>query len=309
MVRVFVPIPMEYNILNKPVKKIQRVVYLGTPELAVLPLISLVNAGYEIPLVISRRDKRRGRGKVQTSSPVKNEAQRLGIPVSSNMDDIQSVQADIGIVIAFGELIPTSILSYLKMINMHFSLLPRWRGAAPLERAILAGDKSTGVCIMDVEETLDTGGVYRSVKVPIEPEATLGELQNICISRGTELLLECLKRGFASPVAQAGEVTYAHKISSNDLEIVWTDSAEQILRKVRLGRAWTTIGGKRLNVRDANIFKDTDLPAGERSGNLVGSGDGTVELVTVQPEGKKELSAKDWINGLKPEIYEFTEHG
>jgi len=224
------------------------------------------------------------------------------------MDDIQSVEADIGIVIAFGELIPKDILSYLKMINMHFSLLPRWRGAAPLERAILAGDESTGICIMDVEETLDTGGVYRSVKVPIGPEDTLDELQNRCISKGTELLLECLKHGFASPVAQAGEVSYAHKILSTDLKIIWTDSAELILRKVRLGRAWTTIGGKRLNVRRANIFKDMDLSAGERSGILVGSGHGTVELVTVQPEGKKELPAKDWVNGLQSKMYEFTEH-
>ncbi len=299
---------MECNILNRSVKKVQRVVYLGTPELAVLPLTSLVDAGYEIPLVISRRDKRRGRGKIQTSSPVKNEALRLGIPVSSNMDDIQSVEADIGVVIAFGELIPKDILSYLKMINMHFSLLPRWRGAAPLERAILAGDESTGICIMDVEESLDTGGVYRSVKVPIGPEDTLGELQNRCISKGTELLLECLKHGFTSPVAQAGEVSYAHKISSTDLKIIWTDSAELILRKVRLGRAWTTIGGKRLNVRRANIFKDMDLSAGERSGILVGSGHGTIELVTVQPEGKKELPAKDWVNGLQSKMYEFTEH-
>jgi methionyl-tRNA formyltransferase len=300
---------MGSNILNKSAKKIQRVVYLGTPELAVPPLISLVNAGYEIPLVISGRDKRRGRGKIQTSSPVKNEAQRLGIPVSSNIDDIQSIQADIGVVVAFGELIPKDILGYLKMVNMHFSLLPRWRGAAPLERAILAGDKTTGICIMDIEETLDTGGVYHSVKVPITPEDTLDELQNLCVFKGTELLLDCLKRGFVSAVPQAGETSYAHKITSIDLKIVWTDSAEQILRKVRLGRAWTTIGGKRLNVRQANIFKDMNLSAGERSGILVGAGDGTVELVTVQPEGKKELPAKDWVNGLQSKMYEFMEHG
>ena len=119
---------------------IQRVAYIGTPEIAAVPLSELVEAGYEVPLVITGKDKRRGRGSSTSPSPVKLEAERLGLNISTDIDDLKSIDVDLAIVVAFGKLIPKDVLDHVPIINLHFSLLPRWRGAAPLERAILAGD-------------------------------------------------------------------------------------------------------------------------------------------------------------------------
>ena len=138
-----------------------RLVYLGTPEMAVPPLRALVAAGHDVALVITRADRRRGRGGATSPSPVKAAAVELGVPVSHDVDDVLTAGAELGVVVAFGRIIKPHVLAALPMVNVHFSLLPRWRGAAPVERALLAGDTETGVCIMDVEEGLDTGGVLR----------------------------------------------------------------------------------------------------------------------------------------------------
>ena len=142
-----------------------RVAYLGTPEIAVPPLEALVAAGHDVALVVTGQDKRRGRGGGRSPSPVKSAAERLGIQVSHSLDDVvrtagTGLGLDLGVVVAFGKIIGTDVLDAVPMVNMHFSLLPRWRGAAPVERALLAGDELTGVCIMRVEEGLDTGGVF-----------------------------------------------------------------------------------------------------------------------------------------------------
>ncbi len=285
--------------MNTPARRIHRIAYIGTPEIAVPPLSQILEAGYEVPLVITGEDKKRGRGSSISPSPVKQEAERLGLNVSSDIDDLESIDADLGVVVAFGKLIPKRLLDHLQMINIHFSLLPRWRGAAPLERAILAGDTKTGVCIMELEETLDTGGVYHSSEVPIGSNETLGDLQKKCVSVGVELLLRSLEGGLGVPVVQEGEVTYAHKITNAELEISWERSTEEILRLIRIGRAWTTVLGRRLRVHSAKVGSLSNLHAGEFKGLLVGSGDGTIELVVVQPEGKKEMPARDWLNGLQ----------
>ena len=151
----------------------RRLVYLGTPDLAVPPLRALHAEGFDIALVVTRADKRRGRGGTLVPSPVKAAAIELGIPVTANVDDVLDAGADLGVVVAFGRIIKPHVLEAVPMVNLHFSLLPRWRGAAPVERAILAGDAETGVCVMAVEEGLDTGGVYRSATVPIGPDDTL----------------------------------------------------------------------------------------------------------------------------------------
>ena len=295
--------------MNNPSGDIQRVVYIGTPEIAITPLLKIVEAGYEIPLVISGQDKRRGRGSSTTPSPVKREAERLGLRISSDINDVKSVHADIAVVVAFGKLIPRDVLECLQVVNIHFSLLPRWRGAAPLERAILEGDRSTGVCIMELEETLDTGGIYCSMEIPIGPYETLRELQKKCVGEGIRMLLQSLNSGFGDPVAQEGEASYAHKISTAELEIQWGTSSEKILRLIRIGRAWTTIGGSRLRVHSAVIGDRKDLNPGQRNGVLVGSGDGEIELLTVQPEGKKIMSAGDWVNGLQGKALGPLGHG
>ena len=154
----------------RPPRHPRRLVYLGTPELAVPPLHALHEAGFDIALVVSRADKRRTRGNALAPSPVKAAALELGLPVTDQVDDVLSVDADLGVVVAFGRLIKPHVLDRLAMINMHFSLLPRWRGAAPVERAILAGDRETGVDIMAVEEGLDTGGIYAEARVAIDDD-------------------------------------------------------------------------------------------------------------------------------------------
>jgi methionyl-tRNA formyltransferase len=258
----------------------RRLVYLGTPQMAVPTLESLVAAGFEVPLVVTRVDKRRGRGSELSPSPVKEAAIRLGLQVSHRVDDAIDVGADLGVVVAFGQLIRTHVLATLPMVNLHFSLLPRWRGAAPVERAILAGDADTGVCVMRVEEGLDTGGIYARTVVPIGARSA-DDLRRELVSTGTDLLLDTFRSGLGTPAEQVGEVVYAAKIDAAELRIDWSASAEQIGRLVRLGQAWTTFRGRRLKVLEV-------------------AGDGSIMLATVQPEGKAPMAAAAWANGARP---------
>ena len=178
-----------------------KLVYLGTPEMAVPPLRALVAAGHEVVLVVTRVDKRRGRGSGVSPSPVKAAALELGLPVSHDVDDAivaaQEQGAELGVVVAFGQIIKPHVLDVLPMVNLHFSLLPRWRGAAPVERALLAGDEVTGVCVMALEEGLDTGGVYARREVPIGPETTAAELRELLVDVGTRLLVDTLADAIA----------------------------------------------------------------------------------------------------------------
>jgi methionyl-tRNA formyltransferase len=180
-----------------------KLVYLGTPEMAVPPLRALVDAGHEVVLVVTRVDKRRGRGSGVSPSPVKAAALELGLPVSHDVDDAivaaQEQGAELGVVVAFGQIIKPHVLDVLPMVNLHFSLLPRWRGAAPVERALLAGDEVTGVCVMALEEGLDTGGVYARREVPIGPETTAAELRGQLVDVGTQLLVDTLAEPLGEP--------------------------------------------------------------------------------------------------------------
>jgi methionyl-tRNA formyltransferase len=282
-------------------REARRLVFLGTPDVAVAPLRALHRAGFDIPLVVTRPDKRRGRGAALVPSPVKRTALELGIPVTDQVDDALTVRADLGVVVAFGRIIKPHVLAQLPMVNVHFSLLPRWRGAAPVERAILAGDRETGVCIMDVEEGLDTGGVYRAATVPIGDDESLDELRGRLVELGTELLLSTLRDGLGRPEPQQGEVTYADKIDPAELHLEWTRSAVELHRLVRLGGAWTTFRGKRLKVWRTQVHAERSLLLpGELDGTRVGTGNGLLELVEVQPGGKGRASAPAWRNGARP---------
>ena len=232
--------------MKHPPQTIRRIAYLGTPELAVPPLLALHEAGFEIPLVVSRADKRRGRGSGVSPSPVKAAALDLGIPVTTDVDAVLDVDADLGVVVAFGRLIKPHILDRLAMVNLHFSLLPRWRGAAPVERAILAGDEVTGVCVMALAEELDTGDVYRVEHVPIGDEQSLDELRAELVDVGTRLLVSALQDGLGVPTPQEGVPVYAAKIDRGELELDWNRAAVELNRIIRLGDAWTTDDGKRL---------------------------------------------------------------
>jgi methionyl-tRNA formyltransferase len=268
------------------------------------PLRALVAAGHEVVLAVTQPDKRRGRGGKLLPSPVKAAAVELGLPVTERVDDVIGAGAELGVVVAYGRLIRPHVLAVLPMINVHFSLLPRWRGAAPVERAILAGDDRTGVCIMQLEEGLDTGPVYACEEVPIGPDQTAEELRAELAARGTGLLLGLLADGLPEPQAQAGEPTYAPKIDPDEHRLDWTRPAVELHRVVRLGDAWTTFRGKRLKVLRAR------LPAADGSVRLgpgevdayrllVGAGEGALELVEVQPEGRAPQPAAAWRNGAR----------
>lgn len=280
--------------------------------MAVPPLRALVEAGHEIVCVITRPDRRRGRGGGVTPSPVAQAASALGLPVSTEMADVATAGAELAVVVAYGRIIPVSLLEQIPMVNLHFSLLPRWRGAAPVERAILAGDRETGVCVMAVEEGLDTGAVYARRTLPITNQ-TLAELRVELVDVGASLLVETLANGvdgLPEPVPQEGEVTIAQKISPEDLHLQWDADAVALERVVRLGRAWTTFRGKRLFVvRAAVVEASTDqdeagLPPGTLVGTSVQTGLGLLMLETVQPESKGPMAAGDWIRGARPSVSE-----
>jgi methionyl-tRNA formyltransferase len=260
--------------------------------MAVPTLRALVDAGHDVALVVTAADKRRGRGAALMPTPVKAAALELGLPVTDRIEDLLELDPppELGVVVAYGRLIKPPILAAVPMINVHFSLLPRWRGAAPLERAILAGDERTGVCVMDIEEGLDTGGVYRCTEVEIDPDATAEELRAELVAAGTTLILEVLEHGLGPSTPQSGEPVYARKIDPAELELDWSQPAVDLHRRVRVGEAWTTHRGKRLKVHR------TALPAG--TGVVVPTGTEPIELVEVQPEGKPRMPAAAWANGV-----------
>jgi methionyl-tRNA formyltransferase len=278
-----------------------KLAFLGTPEVAAGTLRALVGAGYDVGLVVTRLDTRRGRGPGQSPSPVKEAALALGLAVSHRPADVTASGAELGVVVAFGRLIRPEVLAMVPMLNVHFSLLPRWRGAAPVERAILAGDAETGVCLMALEEGLDTGPVYDRAVTPIGRDETADGLRRRLGEMGNELLLARLSAGLGEPQPQTGEATYAAKLGPGDLHLDFSQAAEACNRQVRVGRAWTTWRARRLLVHRACVLPGAgELLPGEIRGNRVGTGEGALELVIVQPEGKPAMSGADWARGARP---------
>jgi methionyl-tRNA formyltransferase len=286
---------------------VARLAYLGTPQMAVPPLHALVEAGHDVVLCVTRPDRRRSRGAQTTPSPVKEAALELGIPVSQDMKDLAGIDAELAVVVAFGRIIPTSVLNELPMVNVHFSLLPRWRGAAPVERAILAGDAETGVCLMKVAEGLDTGDVYAVRPVPIDDDITLTDLRTRLVDAACDLLVDTLKdglQGLPEAEPQRGDVTVAQKITKEDLHLDWAQPAAQLHRVVRLEHAWTTFRGKRLGVLEASAAEVQPDQNHAAPGTLVGAsvvtGAGILELRRVQPESRSPMSAEEWLRGVRP---------
>ena len=276
-------------------------VFLGTPAAAATILSELIRSGFEIAHVVTRADARRGRGSSTTPSPVKQIAIDNAIDVSHDMTWLNenSDRGLLGVVVAYGKIIPASVLSHTPMINVHFSLLPRWRGAAPVERAILAGDVRTGVCIMNVEETLDTGHVFAQREINIVDTHTAETLTAGLAVLGAELLVETLNVGLGAGVPQQGETTYATKVSAEELRLEWNLSSIEVSRRVRAVRSYTMLGSQRLKVIQTELVTDTmQLLPGQCDGaGIVGTRDGAVRLVSVQPEGKAGMDAAAWLRG------------
>ena len=288
--------------LPKPPVHPRRLVFLGTPAIAVPTLEALAAGGFDVALVVTGHDKRRGRRAEPTPTPVKAAALELGIPVSHDVGDVAGVQADLGVVVAFGQILRREVLEQVPMVNLHFSLLPRWRGAAPVERAILAGDDRTGVCVMAVEEGLDTGAVYACTDLAIRRTTTASDLSGQLAGIGAALLTRTLRDGLSDPQLQVGEPVYAHKLGPEDLRLNWERSADELDRVVRVGGAWTTRAGQRFKVHRARPWPREvgRAPVGSLHGDRVTTGGGTLELLDVQPEGKARLAFTAWANGARP---------
>ena len=249
-----------------PPEAIWRIVYFGSPAVAVPPLRALSAAGYRIDLVVTQPPRRRTRRGKPAPTPVAAAAHQMGLPVAVGLEDeavlAAAAGADLGVVVAYGRLIGAALLDRLPMVNLHYSLLPRWRGAAPVERAILAGDEETGVCLMEVSPELDAGAVYRRAVTPIGALETAAELRDRLCDLGVEMLLGALAEGLGEPVPQSGSVTRADKIEPEELRIDWAASAERIHRLVRVGGAWTTFRGRRLKILEARRHPAPPADAG-----------------------------------------------
>ena len=290
-----------------------RLVFLGTPADAVPPLEALVEAGHEIAFVVTQPDRRRSRGKGSDPSPVRRAADERGLTVLTPMkarevvDDVRASGARLGVVVAFGQLLPVSLLEALPLgfVNLHFSLLPRWRGAAPVERAVLAGGTETGVCLMELEAGLDTGPVYASARVPIGAHETAGELRTRLVAVGTRLLVDHLPEvGVTEPVPQAGEPSYADKLTVEEFALDPARPAAELDRLVRAGNprpgAWMHVGGRRVKVWHTHAEPaSAGAPGVITAGGALVTADGILALDEVQPEGKRAMSGAAWRAGLR----------
>ncbi len=287
----------------------RRLALLGSPEEAAVALRALVDADCEVVLVVSQPDARRGRGRATSPTPLKAAALELGIPATDRLDDVLGAEVDLGVVVAYGRLVPRRILSQVPMVNLHFSLLPRWRGAAPVERAVLAGDEVTGVCVMGLDPELDAGPVFDRAEVRIGADETAAELRGRLAVLGADVLVRRLAEGFSEPSPQTGEPVYAPKIQVSELRIDWGSPAVEVHRIVRVGGAWTTFRDRRLKILGARVVphgtrEGEVLAPGELDGTVVGTGSGALELTVVQPESRGALEARDWMRGARPDAHE-----
>jgi methionyl-tRNA formyltransferase len=287
-----------------------RLVFAGTPSVAVPPLERLVRSGHEVVAVVTRPDAPAGRGRKLQRSPVGEVADAHGIEVLTPakagdpefLARLASLAPDLAPVVAYGGLIPPSalVVPRLGWVNLHFSLLPAWRGAAPVQHAILHGDELTGAAVFQLEEGLDTGPVFACQPVIIGPDQTADDLRADLVDTGTRLLVATLAAGLHAARPQDGEVTYAAKIEPDDLRLAWERPAAELDRVVRLGGAWTTFRGKRLKVVAARPDPAAVAGApGTIEGDRVATGDGALVLTTVQPEGKGPQPVAAWRNGAR----------
>jgi methionyl-tRNA formyltransferase len=292
-----------------------RVVCMGTPDFSVPVLDALVGAGHQIACVYCQPPRPAGRGKKDRPSPVQARAEALGLsvrhPVSLKGAEAQAefaaLDADVAVVVAYGLILPQPVLDAPRLgcLNIHASLLPRWRGAAPIHRAIMAGDAQTGVCIMRMEAGLDTGPVLLRKETAIGPEETTGELHDRLSALGAGAIVEALDRlDMLTPQVQpeAG-VTYAQKIDKAEARIDWSRDAEEIDRTIRglspFPGAWTMAGGRRVKLLRSGLAEGTGAPGEVLAEGKIACGTGAILLRQVQPEGKGPMSAEEWLRGAR----------
>lgn len=292
-----------------------RIVFMGTPEFSVPVLDALVDAGHDIAAVYSQPPRPAGRGKKDRPSPVHARAEALGLPVRHPVSlkgaeaqaDFADLNADVAVVVAYGLILPQAVLDAPRRgcLNIHASLLPRWRGAAPIHRAIMAGDSHTGVCIMQMEAGLDTGPVLLRQETPIGAEETTGALHDRLSGMGASAIVEALAQldDLTAEVQAENGVTYAAKIDKSEAKVDWSLPAphinKQILGLSPFPGAWTMVGGKRLKLLQSRVAPGTGAPGAVLEGLKIACGEGAVEITRVQPEGKGAMDTKDWLLGAR----------
>ncbi len=291
-----------------------RVVFMGTPAFSVPVLDALVAAGHEIAAVYCQPPRPAGRGKKDRPSPVQLRAQALALPVRCPVSlkhaevqaEFAALQADVAVVVAYGLILPQRVLDAPRFgcLNIHASLLPRWRGAAPIHRAIIAGDAQTGVCIMQMEAGLDTGPVLLRAALDIEAEETTGALHDRLSALGARLVVQALT-GLPQlqPVVQpeAG-VTYAAKIDKAEARVDWSRPAVQVDRLIRglspFPGAWCDVAGERVKLLGSRVAVGAGVPGQVLEGFTIACGQGAVEVTLVQRQGKKAMAAAEALRGL-----------
>jgi methionyl-tRNA formyltransferase len=326
----------------------RRIIFAGTPEFAVPSLAALLDAGLQVIAVYTQPDRPAGRGQKVQMSPIKQLALAHGLAVfqpeslkkdAAAVAALCALDADVMIVVAYGLLLPQTVLDAPRLgcVNVHASLLPRWRGAAPIQRAVLAGDAESGVCIMKMEAGLDTGPVYHRVTTPLEPAETGGSLHDRLAVLGAEALLAALagvSDGSLQPEPQAEALaTYAHKLNKEEARIDWTQSAVDIDRQIRAFNPWpvahTTLGDAVLRVWGSSCQSElltaaaperpltnnaapltTENPPGtvlstDKSGINVATSAGILRITRLQPPGKKPMSAADYLNAHQVDGVQF----
>lgn len=305
-----------------------RVIFAGTPEFSTGTLEALIEAGYDVVAVYTQPDRPKGRGKKLAKSPVKELAESHHIPVYQPLSlrqeaaqaELAALNADVMIVVAYGLILPEAVLRAPKKgcINIHASLLPRWRGAAPIQRCIEAGDSETGIAIMQMDKGLDTGAVWREAKVAITQTMTAGQLHDALKTVGANLLIETLPTilaGESQPVAQSDVgITYAEKLTKEEAKIIWSEPSEIIDRKVRafnpVPSAHTSWQGQLLKIWQTRITDQLSTRAPgtleERHGDLfVHTGSTQLEIIELQLAGKKAMLARDFIKGTSLHLEEL----
>jgi methionyl-tRNA formyltransferase len=298
-----------------------RIVFGGTPDVAIPSLDALAGSRHELVAVVTRPDAPSGRGKKLTASPVAQRAAELGIEVlkpqrprdEEFVARLAELAPDCCPVVAYGALLPQRVLDIPQhgWVNLHFSLLPAWRGAAPVQHAILAGDKTTGATTFRIVLELDAGPVFAAVTEPIRPDDTAGDLLHRLSVSGARLLvttLDGIEDGTLTPTPQPesdGQLSYASKISVDDARIDWKEPADVVDRLIRAcfpaPGAWTTFEGERFKINSARI-SDAVLPPGvldvTKRSVRVGTGTQALALGEVQAQGKKPMAAADWARGV-----------
>ena len=290
-----------------------RLIFMGTPDFAVPALAALIDAGHEIGCVYSQPPRPAGRGQKERPSPVQMYAQECGInvrnPVSLKNDDAQmefaALKADIAVVAAYGLILPKVVLDApaLGCINIHASLLPRWRGAAPIQRAILAGDIETGITIMQMDEGLDTGPMLMTGKIEISPTTTAPELHDTLAALGGQLIVKALSAELPVALPQPEEgSTYAPKVDRAEGLIDWTETAAALELKIRALNPWPGVWCKRDGAR-LRVLAATIVPGSGAPGTVIGTpltvacGDGALRLDRVQRAGKSPMAADEYARG------------